>query len=185
MSAVVSPTARVIETAGDWKGSLQLLMRDFRFQAGLTNQLDALGPQPFTGDAIKDIVLWKVNRYVKLSEGALAALNGVAEFQPKSHRGAEILLTTLLQEAGVDLPMASTFLRFRNRKVFQIIDRHAYRALYGERYPLHSSSTTELKVSLYFRFLDDLVLLAESKDVAFEDLDRVLYVFDKQVNGKL
>ena len=81
--------------------------------------------------------------------------------------------------------MASTFLRFRNRKAFQIIDRHAYRAVWGKDYPLYSSSSDDAKIDLYFGYLDGLFGLAESKKVDFENLDRVLYVFDKEVNGKL
>ena len=95
------------------------------------------------------------------------------------------MLATLLGESGVDLPMASTFLRFRNPRAFQIIDRHAYRAVYGEDYPLYSSSSDSAKIDLYFRYLDALFALAESKNVEFDILDRVLYILDKQVNGKL
>jgi thermostable 8-oxoguanine DNA glycosylase len=171
--------------AGDWEGALRQLLEEYRYQRELTECLDALGPQPFTQDVIKDIVLWKVNRYVKLSAGALAALNSVTEFQPKSHRNARDALATLLDERGVDLPMASSFLRFRNRKAFQIIDRHAYRAVYGQNYPLYSSSTDKKKIDLYFCYLDDLFMLAGSKEVDFASLDRVLYIFDKQINGKL
>jgi hypothetical protein len=81
--------------------------------------------------------------------------------------------------------MASTFLRFRNRKAFQIIDRHGYRAMYGEDYPLYSRSASDAKIDLYCDYLDRLFALADLKRVDFEILDRVLYVFDKQVNGKL
>lgn len=155
-----------VTRAADWKGALAQLLKDYRFQP------------------IKDIVLWKVNRYVKLSAGALKALNSIAGLHPKSHRNASDALRTLLREPGVDLAMASAFLRFRNPKAFQIIDRHAYRAVYGQKYPSYFASTTA-KIDLYFNYLDELFALAESKRVAFELLDRVLYEFDKQVNGKL
>jgi thermostable 8-oxoguanine DNA glycosylase len=169
----------------EWKGGLSEFLKDFRFQPELTAHLDGLGFQPFAQDVINEIVLWKVNRYVKLSPSILEALNGVGDIQARSHRTASAALVVLLRERGVDLPMASTFLRFRNRNAFQIIDRHAYRAVYGEDYPLYSSSSDDAKIDLYFRYLDDLFKLADSKKVAFEKLDRVLYVFDKQVNGKL
>jgi hypothetical protein len=32
--------------------------------------------------------------------------------------------------------MASTFLRFQNADVFQIVDCRAYRAVFGERFPV-------------------------------------------------
>ena len=91
----------------------------------------------------------------------------------------------LLQQRGVDLPMASTLLRFRNPVVFQIVDRHAYRAVYGESYPLHRQSGVKAKIDLYFQYLDDLIALAESKRVDFRMLDRALYEFDKKTNRTL
>ncbi len=174
-----------MKRAEEWEGALPEFLKDYRYQRELTVQLDALGSQPFAQDVINEIVLWKVNRYAKLSPNALEALNRVADTKPKSHQTTEAAVATLLREQGVDLPMASTLLRFRNSKAFQIIDRHAYRAVYGEDYPLYSNSSDEAKIDLYFRYLDRLFALADSRDVDFESLDRVLYVFDKQVNGKL
>jgi len=174
-----------VTRAEEWEGALTEFLKDHRYQRELTAQLDGLGSQPFAQDVINEIVLWKVNRYARLSPSALEALNGVTDTQPKSHRSAKAALATLLREPGVDLAMASTFLRFRNRQAFQIIDRHAYRALYGEDYPLHSSSSDDAKIDLYCHYLDRLFAFADSKKVDFEILDRVLYIFDKQVNGKL
>jgi thermostable 8-oxoguanine DNA glycosylase len=174
-----------VKRADEWEGTLTEFLKDCRYQRELTAHLDGLGPQPFAQDVVNEIVLWKVNRYAKLSPDAIEALNRVAEAKPKSHRAAEAAVATLLRAQGVDLPMASTLLRFRNRKAFQIIDRHAYRAVYGEDYPLYSSSSDDAKIDLYFGYLDRLFGLADSRSVEFESLDRVLYVFDKQVNGKL
>ena len=81
--------------------------------------------------------------------------------------------------------MASTLLRFRNPETFQIIDRHAYRAVYGDDYPLSSGSSDEAKIVLYFRYLGDLAKLARTRNLEFRTLDRLLYVFDKHTNGKL
>ena len=81
--------------------------------------------------------------------------------------------------------MASTFLRFQNADVFQIIDRHAYRALFGKRYPVYSATPLGTKVSVYFKYLDSLASLAASRGVPFRELDRILYMFDKRHNGSL
>lgn len=140
-----------MKRAEEWDGPLAEFLKDYRYQRELTVHLDDLDSQPFGQDLINEIILWKVNRYAKLSPSALEALNGVTDTQPKSHRTAKAALATLLHEPGVDLAMASTFLRFRNRKAFQIIDRHAYRAVYGEDYPLYSSSSDDAKIDLYFR----------------------------------
>ena len=174
-----------MKRAEEWEGALTEFLKGYRYQRELTAHLDGLGSEPFAQDVVNEIVLWKVNRYAGLSPNALEALNRVAETRPRSHRTTEAAVGTLLRQQGVDLPMASTLLRFRNRKAFQIIDRHAYRAVYGEDYPLYSSSSDDAKIDLYFRYLDRLFALADSRNVDFESLDRVLYVFDKQVNGKL
>ena len=171
--------------AEEWKGPLAAFIDHYRYQADLTADLDTLGSAPFTQDVINEIVLWKVNRYAKLSPSGLEALNSVTAIQPKAHRTAAAVLAALLRESGVDIAMASTFLRFRNKKAFQIIDRHAYRAIYGKDYPLHASSSDADKIELYFLYLDELYALADSKQINFQILDRVLYVFDKQINGKL
>ena len=81
--------------------------------------------------------------------------------------------------------MASTILRFRNPSVFQIIDRHAYRTLYGTDCSLYTQSSAKRKAEVYFAYLDDLRLLCEGKGLSFESVDRVLYVFVKETNGGL
>jgi hypothetical protein len=81
--------------------------------------------------------------------------------------------------------MASTLLRFRNPNVFQIIDRHSYRAVYGKKYTLRPKSRLNSKIDTYFQYLDDLIVISKRKGVDYKLLDRVLYVFDKKHNGKL
>ncbi len=80
--------------------------------------------------------------------------------------------------------MASTLLRFRNPQVFQIIDRHAYRAIYAPKV-LKPSTVIESKVSMYFEYLDRLWEPCEELDLSFDTIDRLLYEFDKQKNGPL
>ena len=171
--------------ANDWNGDLSDFLKAYRYQRELTEQLDALGPQPFGQAVINEIVLWKVNRYAPLGQPAFEALNSIVGLQPGSHKSAREVIEVLLHERGVDLPMASTFLRFRNPNTFQIIDRHAYRAVTGNDYPLYSKSKTETKIELYLLYLDQLVELARTKNLEFHTLDRVLYLFDKQINGEL
>ena len=71
----------------------------------------------------------------------------------------------------------------RSPKKFQIIDRHACRALYGVELRLCGSKLE--KAELYLRYLDNLVELAHDKNLEFHKLDRVLYEFDRQKNGQL
>jgi hypothetical protein len=145
-----------------------------------------LGPDRSTKSSVNEIVLWKVNRYVHISPEALAALNGALGITPRFRRskGAPIL-KLLLAQPGIDLPMASTLLRVRAQAVFHIIDRHAYRAVYGKPYPLNPRSPLADKVDVYFSYLDRLSHIANRTLVDFTQLDRILYVFDKCTNGAL
>lgn len=171
--------------ASEWDGNLSELMSEYTYQPELTRKLDGVSDQIFDQLLINEIVLWKVNRYATLSPETLRSLNSLVSIKAGHHRESESIIKRLLAEHGVDLPMASTLLRFKNPKVFQIIDQRAYRAVFGEKYPLHSGSRADKKVEVYFNYLEKLVDLAKFKEVDFEILDRVLYVFDKKYKGKL
>jgi thermostable 8-oxoguanine DNA glycosylase len=136
-------------------------------------------------ETVNEIVLWKVSRYVQLPKKLRDSLYALRVLSPRDHRQAERVLLDLLDCHGVDLAMASTFLRFQNADAFQIIDRHAYRAVFGERFPVHSKTPSRTKVSVYFKYLDSLHSLAAARRVAFRELDRILYMFDKEHNGTL
>jgi hypothetical protein len=120
-----------------------------------------------------------------LTPELLRQIGQLRRLKPNEHRKGESVFTALLDCHGIDLAMASTILRFRNPAVFQIVDRHAYRAIYGSEYPLSTKCATDRKVSLYFDYLDALVDLCGAKRLAFETIDRVLYKFDQAKNGKL
>ncbi len=174
-----------MKRAQEWSDDLTKFLQDYRYQPNLTPKLDALTAAPFDQDIVNEIVLWKVNRYAPLEPEALEALNGLKGISYREHRTAEDALLILLRQPGIDLPMASTLMRFRNPDTFQIIDRHAYRAVNGDDYPLYSTSGAKRKADLYFDYLDQLMALATEKGVAFRHLDRILYIFDKQKNGTL
>lgn len=176
---------RELKIAREWNGHLAVFLQDYRYQPELTGRLESSTAVPIDQATINEMVLWKVNRYVRLNDRTLELLNGVAGIGQGGHREAVEVLALLLDTRGVDLPMASTFLRFRNPRAFQIIDRHAYRAIYGRRYPLHGASSVEAKRKLYFAYLDDILGLAQSRGLEFEMLDRMLYMFDKNQNGPL
>jgi hypothetical protein len=163
--------------------NLSDFLKGYRYLPELTGRLDRLDSQPFTQAVVNEIVLWKVNRYAPLSPATLELLNSVVGLQPSEHKSARDVILALLGERGVDLPMASTLLRFRNPSTFQIIDRHAYRALYGNDLRLIGSKLR--KAELYLGYLDSLLELARAKNVEFCTLDRVLSEFDRQKNGQL
>jgi thermostable 8-oxoguanine DNA glycosylase len=175
----------MIRTAHKQKHKLNGYLKLYRHQPVLTAHLDKLPNEPLTDQTVNEIVLWKVNRYVRLTSDVRKSLYALRTLRPKEHRKAEQVLIKLLCCSGVDLAMASTFLRFQNAKAFQIIDRHAYRSLMGKPYVLHSKTPIAIKVSTYFSYLDTLHDFAKGSSAAFRDLDRILYMFDKKHNGTL
>lgn len=169
----------------DFHGDLKRFLCDYNYQPQLTIDLDSLGSESFTQETIDKVVLWKVNRYVHMSADVLASLDSLQALPRGSHRRAIDVLEHLLKIHGVDLPMASTILPFRNPSVFQIIDKHACRAVYGRKYPFYPTTPSAWKVDGYLDYLDRLVDLCDVKGLHFETVDRLLYEFDKEKNGKL
>ena len=172
-------------TVSNYEKSVDKFYSDYIYQTDLTNHLDNLSEVDFSQELINKIVLWKVNRYVSLKNGMLQKIDGLKTLVKGQHRESRDVLDQLLDTHGVDLAMASTILRFRNPEVFQIIDRHAYRAIYGVKYPLYPSTPNYRKIKLYFEYLDELIKIADNKNIEFRFLDRLLYEFDKQLNGPL
>ena len=166
-------------------GDLKEFLSRYDYQPELTKRLDNLDDVEIAQHLINEVVLWKTNRYVPLDEDLFRSLNALKDLTTGEHRQGEVVLTALLEAHGVDLAMASTILRFRNPRVFQIIDRHAYRAVYGKGYSLHTTSPISDKVSVYFHFLDELNALCKAMSLDYQTVDRLLYVFDKEKNGKL
>jgi thermostable 8-oxoguanine DNA glycosylase len=171
--------------ASDFSDNLKKFLDQYNYQPELTKRLDNLSNTVADQSLINDIVLWKVNRYVRINNDISDQIQNLKILNPGEHRKSNMVLKTLMSLAGVDLPMASTILRFINPKVFQIIDRHAYRALYDKKYPLFSSTPIERKVLLYFDYIEQLIKLCDAKGLTFTTIDRLLYVFDKEINGKL
>jgi len=125
----------MIHTARSHQGDLSDFLRRFRYQRELTAKLDALPNAQFSQETINEIILWKVNRYARLSDDVRKALYALRALKPLEHRSGEQVLLQLLACTGIDLPMASTILRFQAADVFQIIDRRAYRAVFGVANP--------------------------------------------------
>lgn len=167
------------------ESNLQVYLELYKYQPELTQRLDDIGNSIITSEVLHEIVLWKINRYPNVPEAILVRVNLLKNLERKRYRDAEPVIIDLLSCKGVDLPMASTLLRFRNPETFQIIDRHAYRAVYGKKYPLYANSPSKLKTETYFNYLEALHELSEKKSILFRDLDRALYEFDKKRNGKL
>ncbi len=177
------------------KEQLEQFLNDYNYykpasglsQKSLTDELDSIEPdQAFDESTVHKILLWKIHRYADLSPDLLNRLNDVSRLTQTNKQEAKPVLEELLQTDGIDLPMASTLLRFRNPNVFQIIDRRAFRAVTEkDHYDLYSGSPVKRKVEVYFSYLESIDKLCEQTGINFADADRILYQFDKQNNGTL
>lgn len=176
---------RPVVRANEWGGPqpIREFLKDFSVYPDLTARLDAR-TWTFTQGVINEIVLWKVARYVNMPSDLLRDLDRLRSLKPGQESQGESVIKDLLLLRGVRLPMASTFLRFANPEVFQIFDRHMYRAIYGTVFkPL--SKKHETCWPLYRKYLGDLRGLCGAVGITFSDSDRILFEFDKAVNPPL
>lgn len=153
----------------------------YNFQPVLTKKLDSISTN-FNQEIINEIVLWKVNRYVELEDETLSLLNTIN----KDDEVLNPILTTqilqkLLQTKGIQLAMASTILRFKNPKIYQIIDQRVFRFIYGENMPKYFG-TIDGQIKLYLEYLDKLKSICEKKSINIELSDRIIYELDKEFN---
>ncbi|MBS9525942.1 hypothetical protein KI659_18115 [Litoribacter alkaliphilus] len=165
---------------------LQKEDHSYHYQEELTPKLDAL-KQPFDQGVINEIVLWKVNRYAGVQKETLGLLNQIdSDAKEMDEDLTREVLKGLLKTKGIQLPMASTILRFKNKNVYQIIDQRVYRIIYsGEtlKTPTYCSERSiQSQIELYFKYLTDLHKACEKLDIPFEASDRILYMADKRVN---
>jgi len=160
---------------------------EFDYQLRLTPKLDESNESEFNQNLLNEIVLWKTNRYVSAEDLPLDLLNSQKIKEKQLDEGfTRELLSQLLSKTvkGIRLPMASTILRFRNPFVYQILDQRAYRfANLGE--PLKLPAKIEDQIDLYINYLKRIREIAESKNIAFENMDRLLYILDKEKNKKV
>ena len=160
---------------------------EFKYEEDLTKYLDNKVQEPFDETDILKITLWKVARYPHVEKELLLKLNRIAFVKDLSNeedrRLTEEVLTELLQRKGVRLPMASTYLRFRNPNVFQIIDRHVWYQVYGYEY-IEKRDIKE-RINDYFEYLEKLRARTEADRIRFFDADRYYYLRDKKSGHKI
>jgi hypothetical protein len=167
---------------------LKLIPEDleFNYQSDLTSKLDGFKDE-FNQNIINEIVLWKVNRYAEVDQQTIKLLNSI---NPSATTldidKTRVLLKRLINQKGIQLPMASTILRFRNKNVFQIIDQRVYRLIYnGEKLKLNlypNEKNLNKQIDLYLKYLEDLKSVCENLTIPFDLSDRILFMADKRIN---
>jgi len=158
----------------------------FNYQKELTPILD-LKNSDFDQQIINEILLWKLNRYAKISSQALDLINeiDISTDEINEDLTREVLKQLLLTK-GIQLPMASTILRFRNKKIYQIIDQRVFRIIYpGKKLKINPTLNVKnisIQVDLYIQYLNDLKKVCHQFRIEFENVDRILYMADKRIN---
>ncbi len=163
----------------------------FGYLPEITNLLDGLRGKDLTRENIHQIREWKTNRPSEITDETLDNLNKLKSLRKLDEAKTRDVLTDLLSTGGVGLPMASTYLRFLNPSVYQIIDERAFRAAYDFE-PVDNYKNVKDNGTLIDIYIDYLNKLYEIEKygyhgyrVQFEDLDRFLYDFDKFVGNKI
>ena len=157
----------------------------FDYQPVLTKNLDDHAGD-FNQALINEITLWKVNRYPLISSDIFADLNQIKKTDRRFNRlKVKNLLLRLFACHGVQLPMASTYLRFKNPALFQIIDQRVYRAIYGKELDLpgaYNTANQKRLVTIYFAYLCALRKKCTELGIPFDQSDRILFNADKRIN---
>ena len=179
----MSQSIKTLDEINPTTEKLKELGKSYNYQGKLTPVLDAV-TDDFDQARINEIVLWKVNRYAEMDEETLGWINQIDRNSKEIDEPLtrEILGKLLHKDCkGFRLPMVSTILRFRNPKIYQIIDQRAYRILYGETY--RHSTVAWKNADLYLAYLKKLRADCARHGIAFERADRDLYELDKEENG--
>lgn len=158
-----------------------LKLEKYNYQPRLTAKLDELN-KDFDQEIINQIVLWKVNRFAEIDNETLILINSITQDSENLNENLTTeILENLLTTNGIQLAMASTILRFKNPKIYQIIDQRVYRIIYGETLPKYFSSV-EKQISLYLKYINDLKNVCDQRGINFELSDRIIYEIDKEFN---
>jgi len=155
--------------------------KSYNFQPKLTKKLDLISSD-FDQEIINQIVLWKVNRFAEIDDETFSLLNTIKKEDKFLNESlTKQILEKLLSTKGIQLAMASTILRFKNPKIYQIIDQRVYRFIYGENMPKYFSSIAS-QIELYLEYLQKLKNVCQEKLINFELSDRIIYELDKKFN---
>ena len=161
---------------------VQITELDYSFQDILTPILDKLEGD-FNQDIINQIVLWKVNRYASIDTDTLGKLNNLSKEDGEINiEFTRQILDKLLNIKGIQLPMASSILRFKNPNIYQIIDQRVYRFIMGKDIKEPYSITK--KIEYYLDYLNKLKSVCEEFKIDFSQSDRIFYELDKKINSK-
>ena len=135
-------------------------------------------------DIIDMIVLWKINRCVKIHSETTEYINAVAKqietpMELSQNKDVADCINELLQSHGVRLPIASAILHFYQPKAFPIIDERSYRQVFNKELKPNAG------VDIYLEYVKACMSLCNQYVIPFERIDKVLYQLDIEKGNKL
>ena len=124
-------------------------------------------------DIINEIVLWKMNRRPQVTEELIDAIFSLKEIK------------TPLQVL-TDEKTGRVVEKFYYPEIFPIIDQRAYRELYAMDYP-KTMTKIPMLTELYLKYIKDCWEYQQEKcpEIAFSQIDKVLYQLDKEKGNKV
>lgn len=144
------------------------------------------------GDIINSIVLWKINRQVKLDINLITKIKNLpcdnVEIVYKYKIEICDILLSLLKTNGVKIAMASTILKMFKPLAFPIIDQRAYRVIYGKDFPRYYGESSFSKyIDLYMQYINDCLDYQQTKcpNIPFNKIDELLYQIDIENGNKI
>lgn len=155
---------------------------EYKYQEKLTNYLDNY-ENDFSQELIDKIVLWKINRYAFVPKETLDKINKIKKTDKKINIDlTREILSELLSEnvKGIKLAIASTILRFKNPRIYQIIDQRVYRFICGKSFK--SPKSINQQINLYLKYLEKLQDVCNTLNIEYQESDRILYELDKKYN---
>ena len=142
-------------------------------------------------DIINEIVLWKLNRMVKVEDDVIEQIKSLPDYKSPLELVNDTkiihILEKLLSSKGIQLPMASTILHFYYPDLFPIIDQRSYREVYKKELPsFHSKDKIQKYSTLYLTYIKDCFRYKENNcsEVPFRYIDKILYQLDKEKGNK-
>lgn len=143
-------------------------------------------------DIINSIVLWKINRQVKLDMNLITKIKNLpcnkVEMINKYHTEIQDILLALLKSNGVRIAMASTILKMFKPLAFPIIDQRAYRVIYGKDLPSYYGESGFSKyIDLYIQYINDCRDYQQKRcpNIPFNRIDELLYQIDIENGNKV
>lgn len=142
-------------------------------------------------DILNEIMLWKTNRIITVSDEIIKTIIGW-EFQypleAARNEGVHDIFQELLGAKGVQAPLASTILKMYHPHLFPIIDQRAYREIYNKEFPkFYSKDAYSRYADMYVKYVIDCYYYQQEKcpDIKFCDLDKLLYQLDIEKGNKV